>query len=121
MKDINAYIIEKLKLDKDIVIHDSDLDKAYDYLVNLFDKEEVHYTIDVYDSPAASDAEKFIKVIITDKDLLDKKKADRYVGNINTTLIANNIKYRGLYPTINKQGNRKTSITILFYKRNDKH
>ena len=114
MKNIDLYIIEKLHLNKDIDVMDEDTKVAYDFLVKLFDEDQVHYTIEKY-------ADNNIKVVITDKDLLDKKKADRYVGNINTTLYANKIKYRGVYPTINKQGNRKTSITIFFYKKDEKH
>lgn len=114
MKNIDSYIIEKLHLNKDIDVMDDDTKVAYDYLVKLFNEEQVHYTIEKY-------GDNNIKVIITDKDLLDKKKADRYVGNINTTLHANKINYRALYPTINKQGNRKTSITIFFYNKDEKH
>lgn len=110
MLNINTYILEKFKITKDIKdIDDSDLKEAYDFLVKLFDEDQVHYTIQTYEDN--------IKVIITDKDLLDKKKATRYVGTINTTLYLNKIKYRGLYPIINKKGTRKTSITIIFTKK----
>lgn len=114
MLNINTYILEKFKITKDIKdIDDSDLKEAYDFLVKLFDEDQVHYTIEMYEDN--------IKVIITDKYLLDKKKANIYIGNINTTLYANKINYRGLYPTINKQGNRKISIAIFFYKRGKKN
>lgn len=113
MNSLSQYITEKLHLDKDIDITD-DMKVAYDFLVNLFNEDQVHYTIEEY-------ADNNIKVTITDKNLLDKKQADRYVGNINTTLHANKIKYRGTYPTINKQGTRKISITIFFYNKDDKN
>lgn len=114
---IDTYIIEKLKISSSDIKKnmDSELQNSYDFLVKLFDEEHVSYTIDIYKSQA--DNNQYIKVVITDKDLLDKKKADRYVGNINTILYANKIKVRGMFPTINKKGNKKVSMTILFYQK----
>lgn len=114
MKKINLYVIEKLKLNKNSEIsNDSEFDKFYKFIIDLFNEERLSYTAEIDDEDPDN---KILIVTITNKDLLDKTKAIRYVGNINTTLHANKINYAAHYPTINKKSNRKVSMTMEFYK-----
>lgn len=114
MKRINSYIIEKLKLNKNTESDtDDDFEKFYKFIIDLFDEERLSYTTEIDDEDPDN---KILIVTITNKDLLDNKKAIRYVGNINTTLYANKINYAAHYPTINKKSNRKVSMTMEFYK-----
>ena len=114
MKRINSYIIEKLKLNKDTESDiDNDFEKFYKFIIDLFNEERLSYTTEIDNEDPDN---KILIVTVTNKFLLDKTKAIRYVGNINTTLHANKINYAAHYPTINKKSNRKVSITMEFYK-----
>lgn len=114
MKKINSYIIEKLKLNKNTESDvDADFEKFYKFIIDLLDEEKLYYTTEIDDEDPDN---KILIVTVTNKFLLDKTWAIKYVGNINTTLHANKINYAAHYPTINKKSNRKVSMTIEFYK-----
>ncbi len=114
MKKINLYITEKLKLNKNSEIsNDPEFEKFYKFIIDLFNEERLSYTTEIDDEDPDN---KILIVTVTNKFLLDKTKAIRYVGNINTTLYANKINYAAHYPTINKKSNRKVSMTMEFYK-----
>ncbi len=114
MKKINSYIIEKLKLNKNSeTSNDPEFDKFYKFIIDLLDEEKLSYTAEIDDEDPDN---KILIVTVTNKFLLDKTQAIRYVGNINTTLYANKINYAAHYPTIHKKSNRKVSMTMEFYK-----
>jgi len=113
MVDLNTYIIEKLHLNKDINYDNTEFKEFCDFLTKLLDEDKVTYTLEINEDDPDN---KVVIVIIRDRYLLDKDKAFRYVGEINSVLHSEKINYRSHYPTINKQSGKKVSMTMEFYK-----
>lgn len=102
MKQIASYIIEKLILNKDSHIDNSDIDKVYDLMKEIFDEMKIPYTItkDKYIFTGVD----YVYVELSKR--LTENEMKRICGEINKELRYNKFPHR-CYMGTNYNDNKK--------------